>query len=459
MTWPLSAWRQSLRGRLLLLIGLAVVGAALVQAVLAYRSAQHEVDTLLDYQMQQTALALRAGMPANLQEATPSRLSQDENPEFIVQVWTNEGLRIFESAFGAALPQMAVLGFADVTVHAKTYRVFSLETPAQVIQVAQDLHRRRQMVGALAWRTLWPIALLAPVLWLAVWWVVGQALRPLERVRQEVAGRAADALAPVAVHDLPTEVLPLAQEVNALFARVQQAFESQQHFVADAAHALRSPLQALRLQLQWLQRAPDQEARAQALQRLAAGIERATQLVDKLLLLAREDARQQAASVLPGKRVDVAALAQQQVADMALSAHAAQIDLGITEASVAQAWVLADAASVQVLLRNVLDNALKYTPTGGQVDVQVLCVPASCAQGAQVQLQVHDSGPGIPRADRARMLERFVRAENTTAQGSGLGLAIVQAIAQRHGAQVQLLESAHLGGLCVQVSWPAAVAS
>lgn len=461
----------SLRIRLIVLMGLAVVLAALLQGALAYRNALEEADTLFDYQMRQTALALRAGLPVDARAAAPLLPPEDENHEFIVQVWTNEGLRIFESAFGAALPQVAVLGFADVPVRGTTYRVFSLQSPAQVIQVAQNLQVRRHMARTLAWRTVWPIALLAPLLALAVWWLVGHALRPVERVRRELAERGAASLAPVHDTDLPQEVQPLVQELNLLFARVQQAFESQQHFVADAAHALRSPLQALKLQLQGLQRAPDEAARQQAQQRLAAGIDRAAQLVDQLLLLAREDAqrgpggglaagvRADAGQAQAAAPADLAALVAQQLADLAVTAQAQGVDLGLAEGSAPSAWVQGEAASLQVLLRNLLDNAVKYTPAGGQVDVRLALLPATADHGAQVELRVDDSGPGIPAAERARALERFVRAEGAAASGvpgSGLGLAIVQTIAQRQGAQVELLESASLGGLCVRVCWPAA---
>ena len=447
----------SLRIRLIVLMGLAIVLAALLQGALAYRNALEEADTLFDYQMRQTALALRAGLPVDAHAASPLLPPEDENHEFIVQVWTNEGLRIFESAFGAALPQMAVLGFADVPVRGTTYRVFSLQSPAQVIQVAQNLQVRRQMARTLAWRTVWPIALLAPLLALAVWWVVGHALRPVERVRRELAGRSAASLAPVPEAGLPQEVQPLVRELNLLFARVQQAFESQQHFVADAAHALRSPLQALKLQLQGLQRAPDEAARQRAQQRLAAGIDRAAQLVDQLLLLAREDA-QQAARSSAAPVVDLAPLVAQQLVDGAASAQAQGVDVGLAEGSAPTARVRAEPASLQVLLGNLLDNAIKYTPAGGQVDVRLVLLPASADGPAQVELRVEDSGPGIPAAERARALERFVRAEGAAASGvpgSGLGLAIVQTIAQRQGAQVELLESATLGGLCVRVCWPA----
>ena len=255
---------RSLRMRLLVFLLAAIVLAGAVQGALAYRGALDEADALFDYHMQQTALALRAGLPVDAQGLGPSVNPEDENHEFIVQVWTNEGLRIFESAVGAALPQIAVLGFANVQARGGTYRVFSMQTRSQVIQVAQNMAARRDMARSLALRTLAPLAIMAPLLVLAVWWGVSRSLAPVERVRRQLAQRQADDLSPVSDAQLPDEVQPLVSELNLLFERVQRAFDAQEHFVADAAHELRSPLAALRLQLQGLQRAGDDAARAVA---------------------------------------------------------------------------------------------------------------------------------------------------------------------------------------------------
>lgn len=442
----------SLGARLLLFIGVAIVLAALLQGALAYRNALAQTDALFDYQMQQTAFALRAGLPIDAQGRPQGTPAEDENHEFIVQVWTNEGLRIFESALGAALPQMAVLGFADVRARGSVYRVFSLQTRSQVIQIAQDLRVRTMLAREAAWRSLWPVALLAPLLALAVWWVVRQSLAPVQRVRRELALRRPQDLAPVAVDGLPDEMLPLVHEFNALLQRVEQAFEAQRHFVADAAHELRSPLAALQLQLQILQQAPDGAGREQAQQRLATGIERARRLVEQLLALARQQAPQ--AQDRAATLVDLRAIAQQALADAAVAAQARGVDMGLSEEPAQQCAfaVTADADAMATLLRNLLDNALKYVPCGGRVDV-------GWRQDAQGRaLVVEDSGPGIAEGERERVLQRFVRGAEAGAMapGTGLGLAIVQAIAQGAGARLVLDESPALGGLRVRVIWPPA---
>lgn len=439
---------RSLRMRLLMFLLAAIVLAGAVQAALAYRSALDEADALFDYHMQQTALALRSGLPVDAQGLGPGLDPQDENHEFIVQVWTNEGLRIFESAVGAALPQIAVLGFTNVQARGGTYRVFSMQTRSQVIQVAQNMAARQGMARSLALRTLAPLAFMAPLLVLAVWWGVSRSLAPVERVRRQLAQRQADDLSPVSDAQLPDEVQPLVSELNLLFERVQRAFEAQQHFVADAAHELRSPLAALHLQLQVLQRAgQDDAARAAAAERLSAGIDRATRLVEQLLALARQEA-----AAPPAEPVDLRAVAQLALADVAPAAQARGTDAGLldSDATTGPVTVRGSAEALRMLVRNLLDNAIKYTPPGGQVDVQVRALVEEQA----VLLTVEDSGPGIDPAHRDRALQRFVRVgsdSSAATTGSGLGLAIVQAIAQRHGAVVELGASGRLGGLRVGV--------
>ena len=427
---------RSLRMRLLVFLLAAIVLAGAVQGALAYRSALDEADALFDYHMQQTALALRSGLPVDAQGLGPGLDLDDENHEFIVQVWTNEGLRIFESAVGAALPQIAVLGFTNVQARGGTYRVFSMQTRSQVIQVAQNMAVRQGMARSLALRTLAPLAFMAPLLVLAVWWGVSRSLAPVERVRRQLAQRQADDLSPVSDAQLPDEVQPLVSELNLLFERVQRAFEAQEHFVADAAHELRSPLAALRLQLQGLQRAGDDTARAAAIERLSAGIDRATRLVEQLLTLARQESGSTAT-----EPVDLRAIAQLALADVAPAAQARSMDVGLLDSEAAT--VPGNVEALRMLVRNLLDNAIKYTAPGGQVDVQVR------ADNGHAVLTVEDSGPGIAPEHRERVMQRFVRETAEGAPGSGLGLAIVLAIAQRHGAVVALDSSPRLGGLRV----------
>jgi two-component system OmpR family sensor kinase len=442
MTRVGSALVGSLRARLLFFLLAAIVLAAGTQALVAYRTVLKEADEIFDYHMQQMAMSLRAGLPPSA--AVGGIGSADQNFEFVVQVWTADGERIFESADRAALPQIAVLGFADVQARGTTYRVYSMQARGLVIQVAQDMAVRRQMAGALALRTVMPVGLMAPILMLVVWWVVSRSLAPVARVRTQVAARQADDLSPVSESGLPEEVRPLVHELNLLFERVRHAFEAQKHFVADAAHELRSPLAALKLQVQGLHRAHDEATREVAVGRLTAGIDRATRLVEQMLALARHEAS--VASGTAATPVDLAELARLAISDVVATAQARHIDIGMDES--AAAVVTGHAEALRMLLRNLLDNAIKYTPEDGRVDLRI----AADAEGAA--LIVEDSGPGLPAEERERVLDRFYRAGASQASGSGLGLAIVKSIADLHGASVGLDASERLGGLRAVVRFP-----
>jgi len=439
----MRALTGSLRARLLWFLLAAIVLAAGAQALVAYRTVLKEADDIFDYHMQQMALSLRAGLPPSA--AVGGIGSGEQNFDFVVQVWTADGVRIFESAEQAALPQLAVLGFADVRARGTTYRVFSMQTSGLVIQVAQDMAARRNMAGALALRTIAPVALMAPLLMLVVWWVVSRSLAPVARVRKQVASRQADDLSAVSEEDLPDEVRPLVQELNLLFDRVRHAFDAQKHFVADAAHELRSPLAALKLQVQGLQRAPDAAARDLAVSRLVAGIDRATRLVEQMLALARHEASM-AAGAKP-QPVDLAEVARLAISDAVAAAQARGIDVGVSHAD-AGAVVNGQPEALRMLLRNLIDNAVKYTPEQGRVDVGI------AMNGSAAELSVDDSGPGLPEEERARVLDRFYRSGEPQAPGSGLGLAIVKSIADLHGATVVLAASPSLGGLRVLVRFP-----
>jgi two-component system OmpR family sensor kinase len=442
---------HSLRGRLLWFLLAAITLAALAQASIAYRTALDDADQIFDYHMQQMALSLRSSTPLSNTEARervesgPSSLGNDD---LVVQMWSPDGVQVFHSVSRARLPQRAVLGFSNVKANGTTYRLFSIQTNNQTVQVAQDLAVRRNMAGNLALRTLGPIAVMMPILMLVVWWVVSGSLEPVARVRSQVARRQADDLSPVSEAGLPDEVRPLVHELNLLFGRVRTAFDAQQNFVADAAHELRTPLAALRLQAQSLDRAADPEARKVAVGRLTAGIDRATRLVEQLLVLARQEAS--AANGAATRPVDLAELARRTVGDLVGLAQAKDVDLGLQHAD--SVVIDGQPDALHILLRNLVENAVKYTPAGGTVDIAVR------ADKERATISVEDSGPGIPPEERERVFDRFYRVAGSEAAGSGLGLAIIKAIADRHGATLTLDESDRLGGLAANVSFPLAKA-
>ena len=443
---------HSLRGRLLWFLLAAITMAAIAQAAIAYRSALSDADQIFDYHMQQMAMSLRSS--ATLTNKAADASPDPGNDDLVVQVWTPDGAQVFRSLSRAALPQRAVLGFSNVKANNTTYRIFSVQTSNQTVQVAMDMAVRQRMAGTLALRTVGPIAVMAPILMLVVWWVVSGSLAPVSRVKRQVAARQADDLSPVSENDLPDEVLPLVHELNLLFGRVRTAFEAQQHFVADAAHELRSPLAALKLQVLSLERAQDDAARSVAIGRVTAGIERATRLVEQLLVLARQEGSVDDVRL---DRVNLSDLVKRTLGDMAGLAQARQIDLGLEHAD--DVAVDGQPDALIILMRNLVDNAIKYTPAGGTVDIELRRIPAEAkvkgvAGPGRVLLSVEDSGPGIPPEERERVFSRFYRVPGSQAGGSGLGLAIIKSIAERHGAVLTLDSSERLGGLKIKIDFP-----
>jgi signal transduction histidine kinase len=427
---------SSLRGRLLVfLLTLAAVCAVAV-AVVTYRSVLRETDQLFDYHLRQMALSLRdqGAIPPEERAAL-----EDPTLDYVVQVWTPDGAVAYSSSVAPGLPRAAVLGFAEVDIDGRSWRLFSTSARGRVIQVGQPLEVREELAAAAAGRSVAPLAIGTPLVVAAVWWLVGFSLAPLRHVAAAVRARDAESLAPLQAEGLPSEITPLVAALNALLERLRVSFDAQRAFVADAAHELRSPLTAVTLQLDLAGRARDETTRARALKELKGGIERLRHLVEQLLSMARAE---------PGgaqtelAEADLAEIARQATADTVPLAQWRQVQLEFD--GPAPVTVRADAAALRVLARNLVDNAVRYAGERGRVQVQVT------SEEALAVLRVDDSGPGIPEADRARVFDRFFRRAGNETAGSGLGLAIVDAIARRHGAQV-LLGDASLGGLRAEV--------
>lgn len=438
---------NTIRTRLLLWLLSAVAAAGLSGAWAVYDRALQGLDELFDEQLQQTALSLQdQSFDSSLLPQIPAT---DTRNNVVIQVWNVAGVRIYLSEFYRAPPGLQDSGLSTVTVNKVAWRVFSLPSRSHIIQVSQPLSVRRRQAASLALSTLAPLGLMLPVLGVAIWLIVGTQLRPLRRLADSLRLRQPDALEPVGESGLPEELRPLVSALNGLLARLQAALEAQQAFVADAAHELRTPLTALRLQLQLAADADEETARKDALARLRAGIDRASRLVEQLLDLARQQA--QPASAGQQSVVALDELARDVVAGLVPLAELRQQDLGIAASEAAS--VRGDSHALGMLCRNLVDNALRYTPEQGRIDVMV------GHEGKRPFMRVSDTGPGIPETERERVFGRFVRVGNGGTQGTGLGLAIVQSIASNHHADIRLGDGPEGRGLEVTVLFPATSAA
>lgn len=430
----------SIRQRLLIGLLAGLSGVLGLSSYATYRQARTEINALFDYQLRQTALAMRQ---QNLLALALNREAGEGEGDLLVQVWDRQRGLLYVSRKPWELPFATEPGFADLLWQNERWRLFTLPAGDRIVQVAQPLQVRRRMSTDIALRNLAPFLLLLPVMGLVVWFGVGAGLRPLSRLAADLQQRRPGALESVAAERLPAELTPLVRALNELLARLTQTLDAQRQFIADAAHELRTPLTAVRLQAEMAQRVTADGERAETLNTLRAGLTRASHLVEQLLAMARLDAAPTAGRI---ESLDLLELAKQRVADHAAIADDHGLDLGLLPSDAVM--VAGEPDELHTLLGNLIDNALRYTPTGGRVDVQVRQI------GHDAVLSVTDTGPGIPVEERERVFNRFYRGPHTAAPGSGLGLAIVKRIADRHQARISLGEGESGVGLQATVCLP-----
>lgn len=429
---------KTIRRRLLVWLLGGMLVSTLVAGAATYAKVREEADELFDYQLRQIAVSLPAGV-------SPSAALGETDPEedFVVQVWNRRGDLIYASRPDRVLPRNPGTGFTTVSARGGAWRLFGRERHGQFVQVAQAIGARDELIFGVAMRSLAPFLALIPALGALIWMVVGQALHPLRRVAEAVRRRSADALQPLSTDGIPPEIRPMLDALNDLLGRLDRALGAQRAFVADATHELRTPLAALKLQLKLAERAESSEQRTIAFGKLHDRLDRASHLVNQLLTLARNEPQVEGVHFSP---VDLSGLAANVVSDNDALAESRGIDLGV-EAGAGDVTVQGHRESLRVMLDNLVDNALRYTPPGGRVDVIV------SVRNGRPQLRVVDTGPGIPADERSRVFDRFFRREDSGVTGSGLGLAIVKNIADRHGAVILLHDNPPTPGLSVTVEF------
>ncbi len=434
---------KSIRHQLLLWLLSGLLLAVAAAGVRIYYQTLDEANVLFDYHLKQVA----ASLPSEAFGPVPPARTDDHalQDELIVQIWDRSGVRLYFSRPESHLPQRAELGFSTVSTPAGRWRVYSMLERNNVVQVAQPIGLRQELAAGMALRATIPLLLLIPVLGVLIWFTVGRGLRPLNQIASAVGERTPSSLHALPEQGLPVEVRPVVHALNDLLARLARALESQRSFVADAAHELRTPLTAVQLQIQLAERADTDSERKAAFGELSQGLSRASHLVQQLLTLARQEPDVAERSFAA---VDLAAVARLVLAEHAALAAEKNIDLGISHEDAATVSVKGDFEALRVMLGNLVDNAIRYTPRGGTVDV------ALRAGDGAARVEVADTGPGIPDRDRERVFDRFYRREGAWSEGSGLGLAIVKNIADRHGAVIALDNRSPEPGLRVSVSFP-----
>jgi two-component system OmpR family sensor kinase len=435
---------NSLRNKLLawLLGAVALTGAA--GAWVSYRNALAEANAFFDEHLRETALLLRD--QAYGFSATPGLPQEIPDYDFVVQVWTLDGVRVYLSRPHTVLPGLTTLGLSTAATPNGRWRVFGVEARGRVIQVAQPMNIREQRAAKFALRAIAPFAFLLPALALLILWIVGRAVRPVRRFADVLRSREQGALEPLDGAGLPDEVRPVATALNELLARLKESVARERSFIADAAHELRTPLTALDLQVQSLRASTSGSMQSDAVQQLEAGVARASRLVEQLLALAREER----GGGREHEPVALSDVAREVLEEMLPLADRRGIDLGMERADAVS--VAGDPEALRVLVRNLLDNAVRYSPEGGRVDVSI---ERQDLGSPRAVLVVSDCGPGIPITERERVFDRFYRLPGTASPGSGIGLALVRSIAAHHQALIRLDDGDGGRGLRVSVEFAA----
>jgi len=439
---------HSLRWRLLAGIGAAVLLIWLLTGWFSYTKAQHEAEELMDGSLAQTArllLAITHDNEDDLAELVPRlatvRGAEDiYEPPLEFQIGLGDGRVLARSPDAPEFPILGVAGYSDIIRHNEAWRVLNaVSTDGRYrVQVAQAIGLRDRAALEVATQTVLPLLFITPVLIVLIYLSISRALRPLEQLADEVAARTPDSLDALTTNRVPTEARPLVVAINRLFGRVARTLDNERQFTADAAHELRTPLAALKVQAQVALLSGDTPMREHALQQIAGGVDRASHLVDQLLRLARLDPLSSPPEI---RSLDPEALlldslnAVRQAHPQATQQMLARIPPG------AQA-LMGDGDLLGIALRNLLDNAVRYTPPASSIRVELAQAHGRC------DLRVSDNGPGVPPAALARLGERFYRAGQAAGKGNGLGLAIVARIAELHGAQLSA-ENLPGGGFAV----------
>ena len=417
--------KRSLQKHLSLALGAAILIAGFIAAVASFGLAYQEAKEFQDDMLQQIAVFSQSDTTSSARQINNGRIN---DPESRVTIYRLPG-----DTLPPWLKRDLSPGLNTVNTEAGPMRVFVRDRQTRTV-VVQPTESRDEIALNSALRTLIPLLLLLPILiWLIVR-IVRHQLAPVANLAKSLDEQSAHHPRPLPSDDLPQEIIPFVQAINRLLEKVNHLMGQQRRFIADAAHELRSPLAALSIQSQNLLHAESLEEMRTRVSPLFAGIERAKHLTEQLLNLARTqaDAREQVAT-------NVSSMARELIAEFLPLAEARHIDLGLDETE--QLSLHAEPDALRLIIKNALENALKYTPEGGEVTLHLI------TEGASAIIEIVDNGPGIPASERERVFDSFYRMPGTTGEGSGLGLAIAREAASRLGGTISLHERQQSTGL------------
>ncbi len=430
--------RHSIKRFLLVYITLAILVTYGLISLASYWVSKSELDELYDANLQQVASAIAAQHLAihdvshlyNHPIGAEAKIEGEE--AFYVRVLAQDGVVLYVSHPQEKVPMPLRLGFSTQKHQNKQWRFYAVKTNNQLVQVAQPLQLRKVTIKETAFSLMVSQLLFIPVLVLLIFFAIRKALSPLALLSSEIQRRESTNLNPFTENKVPVEIKPFVQSLNVFMAKVSLMVGVLNRFTSDAAHELRTPITALKLQLTLIEQAKSKVDLDAAILNLKNGIDRSEQLVSQLLTLARIDPNNQTRLL---QSINLLELIKECIEDLLPLAYEKSIDLGLNTSD--EYTIVGVRHEIKMLINNIVDNAIRYTPNHGKVDISLFAY----VQG--VVLEINDSGPGILCADFDRVFERFYRGENKHISGSGLGLSIVKEIATLHGAKVELENITH----------------
>jgi two-component system, OmpR family, sensor kinase len=431
----------SLKRSLILAFAGLLTLLSVMSASFSYVSARTEAWDMMDTQQRQIARFVGSG--AELAAALKDPAIYDPEDSFVVEIIPKDGTPTVMSEPGTALPAKIVPDFSTFENLDGKWRLFTLIAEQRIVRVAQQLNARNEIAAESALGAALPFVFAIPLSWMIATFLVAAIIKQLTAVAQKVEQRSLGDTTPIGLEEVPLEVQPLITAMNGALARVEAAREQQTIFLANAAHELRTPLAAMILQIGNLKRAVKDKGLAERVADVEAGAKRATALTEQLLKLARQDANArpvgnnpvELATTITEVQNGLSTLAQSRSVTLAFNPHESVMANG-------------DAVDFRVLVETLMDNAVRYTPIGGAVDV-VLSI-----QNQHAVITINDTGPGIPLEHLSRVFERFYRAALQDQSGSGLGLSIAKLIADRHKIEITLANRIGQSGLEAKLIFP-----
>jgi len=435
---------NSIRSKLLIAFTGTIFCVTTAAAIAVYWEVKDEANELFDYQLKQMATVFLNTNTISLNAFNTKNDMEEVDDDFALVVYDAQNKKLFSSGLDFSVPYPNATGYQSQLIDREKWHSFALKNSKKTVLVLQPEKAREKIAASTAFMAIVPFLIAFPVFGILIWLIIRQGLLPLRDFQKKVALLDEHSLEPLAFSSMPLELKPLGDALNTMIKRLKIAIDARKNFIADAAHELRTPLAVLKLQLELAQKLTNTQDVQSSLNNLEKGVERANRLVEQLLTLARQERSE--ADRLPAK-INMTQIVTDIVVSSLPFAEAKGVELEVRR--IEQIYLTADEHEIQTAVANLVDNAIRYTPAGGIVSLNLY------SQNHHAVLNVIDSGIGIKDDEKKRIFDRFYRVNNDSI-GSGLGLSIVREICQKYGAKLTVGDNSPHGAI-FSIEFPGSV--